>query len=75
VARSTDPRAVRKRPTGLLAGDLQPLLVEAKLAAPRLRADMLPRPRIARTLDGGDEAALTLASEVLRLVKAEHSKA
>jgi LuxR family maltose regulon positive regulatory protein len=37
-------------------------LVEAKLAAPRLRVDMLPRPRIARTLDAGDEAALTLVS-------------
>jgi ATP/maltotriose-dependent transcriptional regulator MalT len=37
-------------------------LVEAKLAAPRLRADMLPRPRITQALDAANQAALTLVS-------------
>ena len=39
-----------------------PPLVEAKLAAPRLRADLLPRPRITQALDAANRAALTLVS-------------
>jgi LuxR family transcriptional regulator, maltose regulon positive regulatory protein len=62
VARSTDSHLVRGRQVDLVPDVLAPPLVEAKLAAPRLRADMLPRPRIGRALDAADEAALTLVS-------------
>src|SRR5262245_55892100 len=37
-------------------------LAEAKLSAPRLRPDLLPRPRVVDALDAGDGAALTLVS-------------
>ena len=39
-----------------------PTLVEAKLAAPRLRAEIVQRPRILQTLDAGDGAALTVVA-------------
>jgi ATP/maltotriose-dependent transcriptional regulator MalT len=51
--RSLDP--------GSSAAELPPL-AEAKLAAPRLRTDTVPRPRILAALDAGDEAALTLVA-------------
>ena len=42
--------------------DLLLPLAEAKLGVPRARAELLQRPRLARTLDGTDGAALTLVS-------------
>ena len=39
-----------------------PLLVEAKLAVPGMRSDIVDRPRIRRALDDTDDAALTLVS-------------
>ena len=42
--------------------DTPPLLVEAKLAAPRLRDGLVDRPRIRHALDAGRDAALTLVS-------------
>jgi LuxR family maltose regulon positive regulatory protein len=43
------------------AADLPPL-AEAKIAPPRQRAGMVDRPRIARALDAGEGAALTLVA-------------
>ena len=62
VARSTDSRVVQKRHADLVTSDSPLPLVEAKLAAPRLRAGMLPRPQIVRAIDAGGEAAVTLVS-------------
>src|SRR5262245_10812578 len=42
--------------------DALPLLAEAKLAPPRLRPELLSRPRVAAALDAGGGAALTLVS-------------
>ncbi len=42
--------------------DELPPLAEAKLAAPRLRAGMVQRPRVMRALDAGADAALTLVA-------------
>jgi LuxR family transcriptional regulator, maltose regulon positive regulatory protein len=42
--------------------DLPPPIAEAKLAAPRLRADAVPRPRILEALDGVHEAAAALVA-------------
>ena len=42
--------------------DLPPPIAEAKLAAPRLRANAVPRPRILDALDGVHEAAVTLVA-------------
>ena len=42
--------------------DELPPLAEAKLAAPRLRAGMVQRPRVIQALDGGADAALTLVA-------------
>jgi LuxR family transcriptional regulator, maltose regulon positive regulatory protein len=42
--------------------DLPPPIAEAKLAAPRLRANAVPRPRILDALDGVQEAAVTLVA-------------
>jgi LuxR family maltose regulon positive regulatory protein len=39
-----------------------PPLAESKLAPPRLRAEVVDRPRILKALDAGEEAALTLVS-------------
>jgi LuxR family transcriptional regulator, maltose regulon positive regulatory protein len=39
-----------------------PLLAEAKLAAPRPRRGMVPRPRLEHALEAGAEAALTLVA-------------
>ena len=39
-----------------------PLLAEAKLAAPRIRGELVPRPRIMRALDDAQDAALTLVA-------------
>ena len=43
-------------------GEELPPLAEAKLAAPRQRAGMVRRPRIARSLEAGADAALTLVA-------------
>jgi LuxR family maltose regulon positive regulatory protein len=42
--------------------DLAPPIAEAKLAAPRLRANAVPRPRILDALDGVHEAAVALVA-------------
>jgi LuxR family transcriptional regulator, maltose regulon positive regulatory protein len=42
--------------------DLPPPIAEAKLAAPRLRANAVPRPRLLDALDGADEAAAALVA-------------
>ena len=42
--------------------DELPPLAEAKLAAPRLRAGMVQRPRVIQALDAGADAALTLVA-------------
>jgi LuxR family transcriptional regulator, maltose regulon positive regulatory protein len=39
-----------------------PPLAEAKLAAPRQRAEIVQRPRLRKALDGGEGAALTLVA-------------
>jgi LuxR family maltose regulon positive regulatory protein len=43
-------------------GDQSPPLAEAKLAAPRLLPELIPRPRVVRALDGGNGSALTLVA-------------
>jgi LuxR family maltose regulon positive regulatory protein len=45
-----------------LQGATEAPLAEAKLAAPRLRAGMVQRPRILAALDGGNDANLTLVA-------------
>jgi LuxR family transcriptional regulator, maltose regulon positive regulatory protein len=40
----------------------KPPLAEAKLAAPRVRAGLVERPRVSRALDGGSDATLTLVA-------------
>ena len=47
---------------GLRAAIDEPLLAEAKLAAPRQRAGIVARPRILRTLDGSEDSVLTLVA-------------
>lgn len=42
--------------------DQLPPLAEAKLAAPRQRTGIVPRPRVMRALDAGADAALTLVA-------------
>jgi len=49
----------RRNPDG---PDAPPPLVEAKLAAPRVRRGTVDRPRIREALDAGDEAALTVVA-------------
>jgi LuxR family maltose regulon positive regulatory protein len=45
-----------------LGTDTPPLLVEAKLAAPRLRHRVVDRPRVRRALDAGRDASLTVVA-------------
>ena len=54
--------ATRRRPARPRPGDELPPLVEAKLAPPRLRPELVERPRILRALDAGEGAALTLVA-------------
>jgi LuxR family transcriptional regulator, maltose regulon positive regulatory protein len=48
-------------PRSRRSDEVQPL-AESKLAAPRLRAELVDRPRILKALDAGEGAALTLVS-------------
>ncbi len=48
--------------SGSRNGDALAPLAEAKLAAPRMRAEMVTRPRLRQALDAGEEAALTLVA-------------
>jgi ATP/maltotriose-dependent transcriptional regulator MalT len=54
--------ADRRESTQSPGVDDLPPLAEAKLAAPRQRAEMVERPRILRALDAGEGAALTLVA-------------
>lgn len=47
---------------GSRSGDALPPLAEAKLAAPRQRAEVIQRPRLRQELDAGEGAALTLVA-------------
>ncbi|MGH2887412.1 MAG: hypothetical protein ACRDPA_32725, partial [Solirubrobacteraceae bacterium] len=49
-------------PRGLRLIDELPPLAEAKLAAPRLRRGIVPRPRLEQALEAGADAALTLVA-------------
>jgi LuxR family transcriptional regulator, maltose regulon positive regulatory protein len=49
-------------PAGLRLTDQLPPLAEAKLAAPRQRRGLVPRPRLEHALEGGADAALTLVA-------------
>jgi LuxR family transcriptional regulator, maltose regulon positive regulatory protein len=58
----TDRRAVLLPEAARSDADLPPPIAEAKLAAPRLRANAVPRPRILDALDGVREAAVALVA-------------
>jgi LuxR family maltose regulon positive regulatory protein len=58
----TDRRAVLLPEAARSNADLPPPIAEAKLAAPRLRANAVPRPRILDALDGVREAAVALVA-------------
>ncbi len=49
-------------PSGLRLTDDLPPLADAKLAAPRQRRGMVPRPRLEHALEAGAESALTLVA-------------